>query len=455
MSVGPWTTYNKHLYDLADAVVNGLPRVLVMAWHLTTEDTTLQGILQSAYTKRIIPVVSTGNLNDLPGGLPATTYPSAWDSLCISVGAYMPSGLWYNNSNYDTDTTDLYIDVLAPGYLVMSTVPDDSYNYYISGTSASCGIAAGVVALGKARCDSLSVAQMETLLEETAYWNESTLDAAHAGHGLIDAYEFIQQVPNAGAPYDRLSASATQDFTDSIPCLIITPDSLKEAFQVLADKKTRAGTYTVVMTVDSIKSNPNYTGDGPASIRMCIKDYYENKHLQWVVLGGDEANVPVRYAFSNMQDPGASVISDYYYACLDGTWNYDADTLYGEVEDSVDLEPEVAVGRVPARNASDVSNFIAKLGAYESASMNQNRVLSIGSRMYTYADGKRFNEGLLDVFPELFEVDELYDDSSGTASLTQYFTYMNAGPAITLATGLAQHSGNIYLRHESGAQLLH
>jgi hypothetical protein len=45
--------------------------------------------------------------------------------------------------------------------------------------------------------------------------------------------------------------------------------------------------------------------------------------------------------------------TDLLLALLDGDWNADGDGLWGEVEDGVDLLPEVAVGRIAAGNATE------------------------------------------------------------------------------------------------------
>ena len=69
---------------------------------------------------------------------------------------------------------------------------------------------------------------------------------------------------------------------------------------------------------------------------------------------------------------GESIPSDLYYSCLDGNWNADADSLYGEGYDSsaspgdaADLLPEVWVGRAPVKNATQAQLFVNKTLTYE------------------------------------------------------------------------------------------
>ena len=61
--------------------------------------------------------------------------------------------------------------------------------------------------------------------------------------------------------------------------------------------------------------------------------------------------------------------SDLYYACLDGTYNYDGDNKWGEPNDGdngndVDLFAEVYVGRSCVGNAAEVEFFVDKTTSY-------------------------------------------------------------------------------------------
>ncbi|HDM67283.1 MAG TPA: PKD domain-containing protein, partial [Thermoplasmatales archaeon] len=62
--------------------------------------------------------------------------------------------------------------------------------------------------------------------------------------------------------------------------------------------------------------------------------------------------------------------SDMYYQCLDGTYDYDNDSIYGEKNDGVDggiidLYAEVYIGRACIDNYEQLENFVRKTLAYE------------------------------------------------------------------------------------------
>ena len=78
---------------------------------------------------------------------------------------------------------------------------------------------------------------------------------------------------------------------------------------------------------------------------------------------------------------------DLYYAGLDGTWNKDGDSRWGEYNpEEADLYPEVAVGRVCIDSAEGAQNFIAKTTRYvDSPIVSECReALMVGELLWTY-----------------------------------------------------------------------
>lgn len=151
--------------------------------------------------------------------------------------------------------------------------------------------------------------------------------------------------------------------------LIITSQSLVSAFEPLKDWKDEKGLKTAIRTVEWIGSN--YTGrDLQEKIRNYIKIAHSDSGVVWVLLGGDVNIVPARIAYAMCSGADYfwdedSLRADLYYSDLDGTWDYDNDSHFGEVEDSVDLFPDVFVGRAPAENYSEAVTFVNKVIKYE------------------------------------------------------------------------------------------
>ncbi len=172
--------------------------------------------------------------------------------------------------------------------------------------------------------------------------------------------------------------------------LIITSDTLSNAWQVLADHRaSHDGLVCEVRTVASITAA--YPGrDAPEKIRNCIIDYVNTRNTRFVLLGGDgESNhtagtgnpiVPCRYAKARFEDelaPGTwreeEFPCDWYYADTTGNWDRDNDNIFGEAsvtnpaEAEGDMLPDVFLARMPARNTVNVNNFVNKLKNFENS----------------------------------------------------------------------------------------
>jgi hypothetical protein len=151
--------------------------------------------------------------------------------------------------------------------------------------------------------------------------------------------------------------------------LILTEAPLDTVFERLADWKTKKGVKAVVRAVGWVTSH--YPGnDAGEKIRNYLKLCHADSGLAWVLLGGDTDIIPVRYAYAmtcsaNYAPREDSLPCDLYYSDLDGTWDANHNTLYGEIADSVDLYPDVYVGRAPVTTIADAQTFIDKVLTYE------------------------------------------------------------------------------------------
>jgi probable HAF family extracellular repeat protein len=152
--------------------------------------------------------------------------------------------------------------------------------------------------------------------------------------------------------------------------------------------KIQEGLTARIVTVEEIYSTWQFDGarpdggtDNQTKIRNFIRDAYVNWQTDYVFLVGDcdggkegtlDNTVPIR-----LMRKGSSQIdyaSDLYYSCLDGTFDYNGDGIYGgpfigENGLDPDLCPEVYVGRAPADSAEELLNVVRKTLAY-AASQN-------------------------------------------------------------------------------------
>ena len=166
---------------------------------------------------------------------------------------------------------------------------------------------------------------------------------------------------------DFVPAAATQLPAGDFEYVIITVDSLVAAFQPLVDWKTEKGVPATCVTLEFIEAN--YAGASTAEkIKACIIDAYENWGAAYVLLGGDTELITGRWAFAmdcEMGLTGNRIRADLFYGDLDNYWNDNGVAPYGEVDDNVDMLPDVFVGRAPAECVAEAETFVDKVLLYE------------------------------------------------------------------------------------------
>ena len=148
--------------------------------------------------------------------------------------------------------------------------------------------------------------------------------------------------------------------------LIITTDALASEFQPFAVWKRRLGLPSTVKTIEALRLEYPAAADDAERMRLWIRAQYTGPGARWVLLGGTAALVPTRYAYTQFYG-GASIPTDLYFSCLDGSWNADGDALWGEgyasagdPGDDADLLPEVWVGRAPVTNSAEAHAFVVR-----------------------------------------------------------------------------------------------
>ena len=170
--------------------------------------------------------------------------------------------------------------------------------------------------------------------------------------------------------------------------LIITTKSLKRYFEPLKEWHGAHGEPTIIATMNEI-------GENADDVRTYIKNAYLNLGISYVLIGGDVDVVPSKMLWVSGYDENVTYYettmpSDLYYACLDGTYNYDNDSKWGEPNDGdggkdIDLLAEVYVGRACVDNAKEAQNFVKKTTGYaDSDDSYLKKVLMAGEYLGDY-----------------------------------------------------------------------
>ncbi len=240
---------------------------------------------------------------------------------------------------------------------------------------------------------------------------------------------------------------------DSYPYLIITSDSYAPKFQPLADWKTKKGLRAEIFTTSYIYDN--YTGrDQQEKIRNFISYAKENWGTEWVLLGGDTEIIPTRRAYAmsaNYGEPDEdSIPCDLYYADLDGSWDANGNGIYGEVADSVDMYPDVIIGRASLDQPSEVQAWVEKVLTYEKNPPTdyQLNMLFMGEVLWNnpYTDAGVGKDMIDDdwVPPRFDPITKLYQ-SKGNENIHSIMSAMNRGQNLINHDGHAWYNQMGYL----------
>ncbi len=172
--------------------------------------------------------------------------------------------------------------------------------------------------------------------------------------------------------------------------LLITSDTLRDAWKPWAAWKTRQGKPTVIYTVEEIAKT--YNGkDIQAKIRACVLAHIELRATRWIVLGGDsqpgaKGHVPHRatphralrrpgrqfVGPDKIEVGGGNIPTDLYYISPRGKdWDANDDGIYGAWPADKDAiaytHPSGAcIARIPLKTVADVQAYTAKVIGYES-----------------------------------------------------------------------------------------
>jgi hypothetical protein len=174
--------------------------------------------------------------------------------------------------------------------------------------------------------------------------------------GKVDNPEVVDSYAAAGKRGDRL-----------FDLLIITTTAMESSFQTLADYHDGNGVTTDLVTTDDIGSTD------PDDLRDYIGGRFMLEGFSYVLIGADDAIIPAKDLYVCFYETSGeteyNMPGDLYFGCLDGTWNYDNDSYWGEPNDGdgggpLDLEYDVWVGRAAASNTTEADRFVSKTIQY-------------------------------------------------------------------------------------------
>jgi hypothetical protein len=237
--------------------------------------------------------------------------------------------------------------------------------------------------------------------------------------------------------------------------ILIAPKIFSTDLQPLIAHKNSHGVKTCLKTIEDITAA--YDGrDAAEQVKYCIKDAIEQNSIRYVLLVGGmkplsfQWYVPVRYAHLDDGSGHSVFLTDLYFADVyknNGTefedWDSNGNGVFGEWGiggDTLDLRPDVAVGRLPCRTQSEVKTVVKKIITYENTTYGQSwfkTMVTVGSDSFPASEGNE-GEATCDAaasYMTNFTVDRLYVSTGALTKSEDVVNAVNAGCGFLMTRG--------------------
>jgi len=229
---------------------------------------------------------------------------------------------------------------------------------------------------------------------------------------------------------------------DNYEMLIITPNQFIPEFDTLIGHYLVRGMRVIVKSKEDILTEMEGQ-DAQEKIRNYIIQEYTNHEIIYVMLGGDVEHIPYRGFYCSVQSSSVyeddNIPSDLYYSALDGNWNADGDSKWGEIGEE-DLLPEVAVARFSFSNTTELASMLNKTISYQTVPVTGNLAHPMMAGEHLYDAPTTWGSDYLELLigyhddngyettgiPETNSFTKLYDKNS-TWSASQLMAEINSG----------------------------
>jgi len=267
--------------------------------------------------------------------------------------------------------------------------------------------------------------------------------------------------PEANNQYTSNRASLTNDYE----LLIICTSTFSSSFGSYQSDYTKQGIRSKLSTYEFI-TNSTTGADNQDKIRNYIIQEYQTHGIKYVLLAGDDELIPHRGLYCTVQSgfgyTDQNIPADIYYSALDGNWNTDGDSFWGEPGED-DLLPEVAVARMPFSNQFELDAMLNKTHKYrfEPVAGEFNRILLAGENLYSNPEtwgsdylnlliGTRSDNGYTTTgIPATQTYDSIYDEHSNWSG-QDLMNHLNQGRPVLHHSG---HANETYVMKLSNSDI--
>jgi Peptidase family C25/Propeptide_C25 len=267
---------------------------------------------------------------------------------------------------------------------------------------------------------------------------------------------------DAVSSYRKQGVSSQRSLVDPgnpYSMVIITDEERLPFFADYLQWRNDHGVSTAIFLTSDIYVE--YTGvNDQEKIKNFIIDAYTtfsgtDTPLEYVILGGDDEIIPIRTVYINAGGTiDENMPCDLYFGCLDNDWDGNGNGIYGEIQDDVDLIPEVAVGRITAETEAEFNNFFYKTIFYtDETSVSNDVYVGIGENLNwnPLTWGGDYVDEVNTEVPNTLEDYHFFSlyDREGT------FSTYNVKEAINNGLGIINHMGHCNENHLFGQSSTH
>ncbi|MDI6851859.1 MAG: C25 family cysteine peptidase [bacterium] len=237
-----------------------------------------------------------------------------------------------------------------------------------------------------------------------------------------------------------------RDCKSEIELLVIGREESRELATSFVDFKCKSGISAAFVSVEEIERR--FTGfDLADKIRNGVRYYRENNGIRYLLLLGDFYRVPARIAYVRIgtNELSNNVPTDFYYAELYSDWDRNRNGLFGEQVDSINLIPNVMVGRIPYHNLAELEGYFTKVFNYKVLANDNLKFLLHSSDILGNGNSYKLTDSLSSVVPSHFALSKLYEISTSVnVTKNQYVDSVNSGPGY-LFSCIHGDFGNLYI----------
>ena len=170
---------------------------------------------------------------------------------------------------------------------------------------------------------------------------------------------------------------------------IVTPKKFANAFRRVASIKRAKGINAGVVYLENILSDERFKNGtlkpSNSSPEVTLREFLYWSYIngcRYALLGGKPPLVPAAYAISDSPNDDSFknfddfienksewweyyIPTDLYFSNFDNNWDSDGDGLYGEPNDKLSYNSQLAIGRLPCTKEEEIINYVHKLEFYE------------------------------------------------------------------------------------------